>query len=116
MECSNCLVQLHHFTYMETVAASDKAEVTIHPSFPRIVPFYAYCCCLVGKSFVTPWTIARQAPLSMGFPRQEYWSGLPFASPGNLPDPGIEPTSPALQADSLSLSHQGNPFMPVVPA
>ena len=47
-------------------------------------------------SFLTPWTIARQAPLSMGFPRQEYWSGLPFPSPGDLPDAGIGPVSPAL--------------------
>ena len=53
-------------------------------------------------------TTARQAPLSMGFPRQEYWSGLPFPSPGNLPDPGIQPVSPALQADSLPLSHWGS--------
>ena len=44
--------------------------------------------------FVTPWIVARQAPLSMGFPRQEYWSGLSFPSPGNLPDPGIKPTFP----------------------
>ena len=44
-------------------------------------------------SFETPWTVAHQAPLSMGFSRQEYWSGLPFPSPGDLPDPGIEPTS-----------------------
>ena len=51
--------------------------------------------------FATPWTIACQAPLSMGFSRQEYWSGLPFPSPGYLPDPGFEPRSPALQADSL---------------
>ena len=49
--------------------------------------------------FVTPWTAARQAPLSMGLSRQEYWSGLPFPSPGDLPDPGIELGSPALQAD-----------------
>ena len=59
---------------------------------------------LVTKScptLVTPWTIACQAPLSMGFSRQEYWSGLPFPSPGDLPNPGIEPRSPALQADSL---------------
>ena len=48
-----------------------------------------------------------QDPLSMGFPRQEYWSGLPFPSPGDLSDPGIEPASPTLQADSLPLSHQG---------
>ena len=51
--------------------------------------------------FATPWTIAHQAPLSMGFSRQEYWSGLSFPSPGDLPNPGIEHGSPALQADSL---------------
>ena len=50
--------------------------------------------------FATPWTAAHQAPLSMGFSRQEYWSGLPFPSPEDLPDPGIEPRSPALQADA----------------
>ena len=49
----------------------------------------------------SPWTIAYQAPLSMEYSRQEYWSGLPFPSPGDLPDPGIEPRSPALQADAL---------------
>ena len=51
--------------------------------------------------FATPWTLAYQAPPSMGFSRQECWSGLPFPSPGDLPDPGIEPGSPALQADAL---------------
>ena len=51
--------------------------------------------------FVTPWTVARQAPLPMGFSRQDYWSGLPFLSPRDRPDAGIEPVSPALQADSL---------------
>ena len=60
--------------------------------------------------FTTPWTLARQAPLSMGFSRQEYWSGLPFPAPGDLPYLGIKPASPALQADSLLLSHQGSPF------
>ena len=54
-----------------------------------------------GPTLVTPWTAARQAPLSMGFSRQEYWSGLPSPSPGDLPNPGIEPGSLALQADSL---------------
>ena len=53
------------------------------------------------RLFVTPWTVAHQAPQSMGFSRQEYWSGLPFPSPGDLPNPGTEPRSPALQADSL---------------
>ena len=51
--------------------------------------------------FEAPWTIACQAPLSVEFSRQEYWSGLPFPNPGDLPDPGMEPGSPALQADSL---------------
>ena len=51
--------------------------------------------------FVISWTVARQTPLSMGFSRQEYWSGLPFPSPEDLPDPGIKPGFPALQADSL---------------
>ena len=60
--------------------------------------------------FVTPWTVAHQAPLSMGFPRQEYWSGLPCPPPGDLPDPGIKPKSPALQAGSLPLSHRGSPL------
>ena len=50
---------------------------------------------------MSPWTVARQAPLSMEFSRQGYWSGLPFSSPGDLPNPVIEPESPALQADSL---------------
>ena len=54
-----------------------------------------------------PWIVAHQTPLSMRFSRQEYWSGLPFPPPGDLPDPGIEPASPTLQAGSLSMSHQG---------
>ena len=53
------------------------------------------------RLFATPWTVASQGPPSMGFSRQEYWSGLPFLSPGDLPNPGIEPGSPALQADAL---------------
>ena len=61
-------------------------------------------CGIVSEScltLVTPWTVSYQAPLSMGFSRQEYWSGLPFPSPGDLPNPGIEPGSPALRADAL---------------
>ena len=57
--------------------------------------------------FATPWAVARQAPLSVGFPRQEYWSGLPFSSPGDLPDPGIEPVSlvsPALAGGFFTIS------------
>ena len=74
----------------------------------------------MSDSSVTPGTVAHQTPLSLGFSRQEYWSGLPFPSPVDLPDPGIEPTSPAL-ADRclfvclflfvLPLSHQGSPVL-----
>ena len=59
----------------------------------------------VSDSFATPWTVARQAPLSLGFARHEYWSGLPFPPPGDLPNPGIKPASPALQAYSLPQRH-----------
>ena len=58
---------------------------------------------------MTPWTVACQAPLSMGFSRQEYWKGLPFPSPGDLPDPVIEPRFPALQRDSLPSELPGKP-------
>ena len=58
--------------------------------------------------FVTTWTVALQAPLSMEFSRQEYWSGLPFPSPEKLPNPGIKPWSPAWQADSLLFELQGS--------
>ena len=61
------------------------------------------------RLFATPWTVAHQASLSVGFSRQEYWSGLPFPSPGDLPDPGIEPRSPALQGDALTSEPPGKP-------
>ena len=62
------------------------------------------------RLFATPWTVAHHAPPSMGFSRQEYWSGLPFPSPGDLPNPGIEPGSPALEADALSSEPPGKPL------
>ena len=58
---------------------------------------------------MTAWTVARQAPLSMGFSRQEYWGGQPFPSPGDLSDPGLGPGSPALQADTLLCESPGKP-------
>ena len=63
-----------------------------------------------AQLFVTLWTVAYQAPQSMGFSRQEYWTGLPFPSPGDLPDPGIEPGSPTLQADTLPSAPPGKPL------
>ena len=62
----------------------------------------------MSNSFATPWTAAHQATLFMGFFRQEYWSGLLSPSPGDLPDPGVQSASLALQVDSLSLNHQGS--------
>ena len=67
---------------------------------------------LVAQScltFVTPWTVGHQAPLSMGFPRQEYWSGLPFPSHGALPDPGLELESPALAGGFFTTDPPGKP-------
>ena len=61
--------------------------------------------------FVTPWTVAYHTPPSMGFSRQEYWSGLPFPSPGDLPDPRIEPGSPALYTDALPSEPPGKSFI-----
>ena len=61
------------------------------------------------RLFATLWTVAYQASLSMGFSRQEYWSGLQFPSPGDLPDPGIEPRSSALEADALTSEPPGKP-------
>ena len=64
------------------------------------------------RLFATPWTVASQAPPPMGFFRQEYWSGLVFPSPGDLPDPGIKPGSPVLQADALPSEPPGKPRKP----
>ena len=61
--------------------------------------------------FATPRTVAHQAPLLMGFPKQEYWSGLPFLFPGNLPDPGIEPLSPALAGEFFTTKPRGSPVI-----
>ena len=78
-------------------------------TWSRRVLWLLFSCSVVSNSFSTPWTVAQQAPLSMGFSRQEYWSGLPCPPPGDLPDSGIEPGSPALQADSLMSEPPGKP-------
>ena len=84
--------------------------------FGCLPSLYVYAQSLQScASVCDPWTTFRQAPLSMGFSRKEYWSGLPFPPPGDLPDSGIQPgslASPALQADSFPLSHQGSPRHP----
>ena len=108
MLCYNVFIKLWYKSYS---ALENKLEnVLLSGSIcVRLLLFVSFLLLLfshyvVSNSFATPWTVAHPAPLSMGFPRQEYWSGLPFPSPGDHPNPGTEPRSPALQADSLLLS------------
>ena len=77
----------------------------------RHVVYLTYVFILSLRLSTTPWTVTCQAPLFMGFPRQEYWSGLPFFSPGDLPDPGIKPGTPALQVDSLPSEPPGKLYL-----
>ena len=81
---------------------------------PVCVYIYIFCCCcLVAKScptLATPWTVALQAPLCMIFPRQEYWSGLLFPSPRDLPNAAIEPASPALAGGCFTVELPGKPM------
>ena len=77
--------------------------------FFNIAGVYMLSCLSRVQLFATPWTVALQAPLFVGFSRQEYWSGLLFPPPGDLSNPGIEPESLTSQVDSLPLSHQGSP-------
>ena len=78
----------------------------------RISRILCMHACSVMSDSVTPWTVACQDPLSMGFPKQEYWNVLPFPSPGYLPNPGIEPTSPPLQAASSPSEPSGKSKKP----
>ena len=71
----------------------------------------SFCFMTEYYSFVTPWSVACQASLSMGFPKQEYWSWLPFLSPGDLPNSGIEPTSPALAGGFFTTEPPGKPYV-----
>ena len=69
---------------------------------------------MLSNSFLTPWTVACQVPLFMGFPRQEYWSGLPFPFPGNLSDPVIEPMSAALAGGFATTETPGRPYFHIL--
>ena len=92
---------------------------TILRHLPQILEFFTSSDILLRKwkslsrvqLFTIPWTVVYQASLSMGFSRQEYWSGLPFPAPGDLPNPGIKPRSPALQADALPSEPPGMPLL-----
>ena len=69
-----------------------------------------FSCYVVSSSFATPWAVAHQAPLSMGFSKQEYWSGVPFPSPEDLPDSGVKPASPALAGRLITSKPPGKPY------
>ena len=87
----------------------------VHRWFPAFIIFLPLKVKVKSLSlvqlFATPWTVAHQAPLSMEFSRQDYWNGLPFPSPRDLPDPGTQPGSPTLQADALPSEPQGKPIL-----
>jgi len=105
--------EIHHCWFVSSLLMliADSAPlcnfICVHSSLTlELFPFLAVMnkwseSCSVVSHFATPWTVARQAPLTMGFSRQEHWSGWPFPSPGDLPSPAIKPRSPTLQADSL---------------
>ena len=107
------LISLVHYnlTAMQSPKVGKNMEISLRKCW---VTFISINCdinkwsCSVVSDSVTPWTVAHQAPPSMEFSRQEYWSGLPFPSPGDLPNPGIELGSPALQADALPSEPPGN--------
>ena len=94
----------------ETITCPCRMGFTLPIPLLTLVEVLLFNHQVVSGSSVTLWTVACQAPLPMEFPRQEYWSGLLVPSPGDLPDPRMEPTYPALQADSLPLSHQESLF------
>ena len=93
-----------------SIASQSQTWVRRHIHACVFIRVYAKCKCYSFsclQRFATTWTVPSRAPLSIGFSRQEYWSGLPCSPPGNLPNPGIKPRSPAFQVNSLLLRHRG---------
>ena len=118
MNCNHCIEALGIWEEMAKDSTLLRKDINININHHKCESSYCFewaivllllSCSVMSDSFVTPWTVSHQAPLSMGFPRQEYRSGLPFPSPGDLPDPGTKPASSASQADSLLLNQQGSP-------
>ena len=87
----------------------EEAKIELEAGGKRVLLWWLFSLKVMSNSFKTPRTVDHQAPLSMGFPKQENWSGLPSPSPGDLSDPGIKPGSPALKADSLLTELNGEP-------
>ena len=111
MPCNDCRFdrkKKDFSSFLERTQLMKNNELLVYRSLLNFL-----CCCLVTKSCPTlapPWTVAHQASLSMGFPRQEYWSELPFPSPGDLPYLGIKPTSPALAGRFFTAEPPGKPY------
>ena len=99
------LIPSYFFQQLSVSEMANPSPGSILPLFLFSYWYMATCVCLLVRigPYVTPGIVACQAPLSVGFPRQGYWSRLPFPSPGDLPDQGIKPNSPALQADILPI-------------
>ena len=112
------IVQTLHLLNLHSIKHSSSPGLHAHNSWSLRAKFkywwWWFSHSVIPDSFVTPCTVAGQAPLSMAFSRQEYWSGLPFPFSEDLLDQGIEPKSSALQADSLLLSHQGSPYLSII--
>jgi len=103
----NAKTQMKHF--LPSFAGKKKKNILNLDSYSPLKVEVKVKSLSCVQLFATPWTVARQAPPSMGFSRQEYWSGLPMPSPGDLPHPGIKPMSPALRADALTSEPPGKP-------
>ena len=104
-----------YYFYMRNIEKKSKCDSFTEGFFKTvmvkwIMGYFSVIPDVVVFVAVTPWTVPHQTPLSMEFSRQEYWSGLPFPSPGDLPNPGIESGSPELQADSLPSEPQGKTY------
>ena len=100
------------YLYIPKCEVHQKDQVNVSTPFNmQFVKVSDVCALSHVQLFATPWTVTHQALLAMGFPRQEHWSGLPLPPPGDFPNPSFEPTSPALQVDSLPLSHQKSPVI-----
>ena len=100
-------IQIFSFVFLEK-----ESQIIVFRHFLYIVVVVQPLSCV--QLFATPWTVAHQAPLSMGFPRQEYWSGLPFSSPVSLPDSGIEPESSTLAGRFFTTEPPGKVFVSMV--
>ena len=107
--CSSHLPVLFFNSWVVCFLISEFSEFFMYSGNRSFIKYVGGLVTKLYLTFATLWTVAHQIPLSMGFPRQEYWNVLPFPSPGDLPDPGIELGSPALQADSSPIELQRKP-------